>query len=144
MQKLRKQKYIDDTEFARFWVGNRMTFNPRGPRLLRSELRQKGVAQEVVDAVLEEQSASQAEAEERAEEIKAIWGDTSGDAPAPGTDLANALTLATKKMRTYSRLDPQTARRRLSGFLMRRGYSYDIVSAVLRQILSPEDEQMDD
>lgn len=133
LERLRGRGYVDDTEFARFWVGNRMTFSPRGPRLLRSELRQKGVPQEVVETILQEQTEAQKEAAQEAEDLASIWGET-GDEPAPGTDLANALSLAQKKMRTYDRLDPQTARRRLSAFLMRRGYNYDTVDGVMRRL----------
>jgi regulatory protein len=143
MERLRKQRYVDDAEFARFWVSNRMAFSPRGPRLLKSELRQKGVAPEVVDAVLAEQAEAQVEATQRAEEVTEIWGEEAGDEPAPGTDEANALALAQKKMRTYGRLDPQTARRRLFAFLMRRGYDYATTNAVLRRLLTPDDEQLE-
>jgi regulatory protein len=143
MERLTTQKYVDDTEFARFWVQNRQTFSPRGPRLLRSELRQKGVPPEVVDAVLAEQVEAQEEAEQRAEEMAAIWDDNTRDmdAPAPGSDLANALALAQKKWRTYGRLDPQTARRRLTGFLMRRGYDYGTVDSVVKRLLAAEDDE---
>ena len=144
MERLRTQKYVDDAEFARFWVSNRMTFSPRGPRLLKSELRQKGVPQEVVDAVLAEQAEAQVEATQRAEEIAEVWGEESGDEPAPGTDEANALALAQKKMRTYGRLDPQTARRRLFAFLMRRGYDYETTNAVLRRLLTPDEQSTAD
>jgi regulatory protein len=137
--RLRRQGYVDDMEFARFWVDNRMAFSPRGPRLLRSELRQKGVPQDVVDAVLEEQSEAQAAARQQAEEVAAVWGEVR-DEPAPGTDLANALALARKKWRSYANLDPQTARRRLSGFLMRRGYNYETVDGVIRRLLAAEED----
>ena len=62
------------------------------------------------------------------------------DEPAPGTDLANALALARKKWRTYSNLDPQTARRRLTGFLMRRGYDYETVDGVIRRLLLSDED----
>ena len=140
MDRLQKRGYVNDEEFARFWVGNRMSFNPRGARLLKSELRQKGVAPQVIDAVLAEQSEAQADAAQQAAEIAEAWGETARDEPAPGTDLANALALARKKWRTYGSLDPQTARRRLSGFLARRGYNYDIIDQVLRRLLSSDDE----
>jgi regulatory protein len=140
MERLRKQRYIDDAEFARFWVSNRMSFSPRGPRLLKSELRQKGVPQDVVDTVLAEQAEAQEEAEQRAEEVAEIWGRERGDEPAPGTDLANALALAEKKMRVYGRLDPQTARRRLFAFLMRRGYDYETVNSAVRRVITPASE----
>src|SRR3954447_931193 len=140
IDRLRKRGYLDDMEFARFWVGNRMSFSPRGPRLLRSELRQKGVSQQIVDAILAEQSEAQTEAAQEAEEVAAIWG-TSSDEPAPGTDLANALNLAQKKWRTYSSLDPQIARRRLTAFLARRGYNYDTIDSTLRRLLKPDEDE---
>ncbi len=65
MERLRKKGYVDDQAFARFWIGNRQTFSPRGPRLLRSELRQKGVPQDLVDAALSEYQEEQAEREEQ-------------------------------------------------------------------------------
>ncbi len=143
MDRLRRHKYVDDVEFARFWVSNRMAFSPRGPRLLRSELRQKGVSQDVVDAVLQEQVEAQEESEEKAAEVATIWGESAGDAPPAGSDLANALSLSQKKWRTYGRLDPQTARRRLTGFLMRRGYNYDTVDAVLRRLTSFDEDEVE-
>src|ERR1051325_7824175 len=112
LERLRKRGYVDDLEFARFWVGNRMAFSPRGPRLLRSELRQKGVSQEVVDEVLQEQAETKQEAELQAEEMAGILGESADDV-VPGTDLANALALARKKARSYRNLDPMTTKRRL-------------------------------
>ena len=143
MQRLRRRGYVDDREFARFWVNNRMSFSPRGPRLLRSELRQKGVPQEVVDEVLSEQAETQTALQEQAEEVAAEYGMTE-DEPAAGTDLANALALARKRMRTYGNLEPQVARRRLSGFLARRGYGYDVIDAVMRRVYAAEDEGIEE
>jgi regulatory protein len=139
MEKLRQRGYVDDREFARFWVNNRMSFSPRGPRLLRSELRQKGVSQEIVDEVLAEHTETQQESQQQAEEIAEIYGVTE-DEPAPGTDEATALALARKRVRLLDRLDPLTARRRLSGFLARRGYNYDTIDAVLKRVFAPEEE----
>ncbi len=139
MDKLRARNYIDDREFARFWVGNRMTFSPRGPRLLRSELRQKGVPADIVDEVLNEQAEDQKEIVQQAEEVNADY-DVTVDEPVPGTDLANALALSRKRMRVYGNLDPQAAKRRLSGFLARRGYGFDIIDQVWRRITAPDEE----
>lgn len=143
MERLRSQHYIDDREFARFWVGNRMTFNPRGPRLLRSELRQKGVPAEIVEEVLQEQVETQEELLQRAEELNS-GGGPGEDEPVPGTDLANALALARKRLRAYGNLEPQAARRRLSGFLARRGYGYDIIDAVWRRVSANDEEDEND
>ncbi|MEA2576190.1 MAG: regulatory protein [Chloroflexia bacterium] len=140
MERLRSQKYIDDHEFARFWVGNRMTFNPRGPRLLRSELRQKGVPAEIVEEVLKEQVATQEELVQQAEELK-VGQSANMDEPVPGTDLANALDLARKRLRAYGNLEPQVARRRLSSFLARRGYGFDVIDQVWRRVSATDEDE---
>lgn len=104
--------YIDDADFARYWVENREANRPRGKRLLEQELRHKGVDREVARTAI--------------------------DAAEPD-EFAAALELANAKMRSYSNLDPQVARRRLAGFLGRRGYGYDVIGPVLRRVFD-EDE----
>lgn len=145
MERLRKQGYVDDLAFARFWIGNRQTFSPRGPRLLRSELRQKGVPAHIVDAAMIEYQDEQAEREEQAAQVASDAG-ISDDEPPPGSDEASALALARKRMRLLSNLDPITAKRRLSSFLARRGYNYDVIGPILHRVLSGEDDsdELDD
>lgn len=143
MDRLRQHGYVDDREFARFWVNNRMSFSPRGPRLLRSELRQKGVPQEIVDEILSEHTEAQEESKQQAEEVAATYGITD-DEPAPGSDLATALALAQKRLRSYSNLEPPIMRRRLIGFLMRRGYNYDTVDAALRRLLAVDEDALEE
>lgn len=140
--RLSKHGYVDDREFARFWINNRQTFSPRGPRLLRSELRQKGVSSEIVEEILAEHREEQTERAEQAAEVAAIYN-IQEDEPAPGTDEATALALARKRFRLLSSLDPITQKRRLSGFLARRGYSYDTIDAVMKRVLAPEDVDSD-
>jgi regulatory protein len=144
MQRLRSRGYVDDREFARFWVSNRMAFSPRGPRLLRSELRHKGVPPEIVEEVLAEQAEAQDELERQAahgaEDTDTDVTDVT-DEPVRGTDLANALALARRRMHAYGGLDPHVARRRLSGFLARRGYDYETISDVLRRLFTSDDDE---
>jgi regulatory protein len=139
MSRLRGRGYVDDREFARFWIGNRQSFSPRGPHLLRSELRQKGVPGEVVEAAMAEYRDDQSL---RAEEAAAVATehDLSDDEPVPGSDEATALALARKRMRLLSGLDPQVARRRLYGFLARRGYGFDTIDTVVRRVLKGEED----
>lgn len=54
VQRLEKQGYLDDEAFAQFWVENRQQFRPRSRRALAHELRQKGVAPDVIDAAIED------------------------------------------------------------------------------------------
>jgi regulatory protein len=149
MERLVRAGYVDDKAFAQFWVTNRMAFSPRGPRLLKSELRQKGVAADIVDAMMAEHQEAQAELAEEAQlanqsQEDELFGDEVAaqvDEPVPGSDLANALALARKRSRSYSNLDPQVARRRLSAFLMRRGYDYSTIDGVMRRLWSEDEEE---
>ena len=113
IEKMRGWKYLDDRSFAEFWVENRVEHSPKGRRALASELRAKGVDREVVDTVLEETDLSE--------------------------DVA-ALELARKRLRSLSGLDEQTQKRRLGAYLGRRGYGWDVVGPVLRELFSGEDE----
>ncbi len=110
LPRLRDWHYVDDSDFARRWVENRDEHRPRGTRLLATELRQKGVDPEVI-----------------AEAIDGAGID----------EEAGALDLARKRSRQLSGLEPAVHDRRLSGFLARRGYGYDIIRRVL-EILADE------
>jgi len=101
--------YVDDEAFARFWVENREANRPRGRRLLEQELRDKGVDREIVRNVIDD-----ADIDER----------------------AAAAELAKVKLRSYSNLEPEVARRRLTGFLARKGYGFDIVKHALAEAMA--------
>ena len=59
VERLKQRGYLDDLEFARFWLENRSRFKPRAPRAIRYELWQKGVDAEVIEAVLAELDAAE-------------------------------------------------------------------------------------
>lgn len=117
IEKLEGWRYLDDAEFARYWVENREANRPRGKRLLEQELRSKGVDLEVIQSTIE---------------------------AGVGDEEADALALARSKMRSYANLEPPVARRRLASFLTRRGYGYDVTSRVLAQVLNADDGSAED
>src|SRR3972149_6940047 len=47
--KLKRLKYVDDAAFAEFWKDNRESISPRSQALTRLELRQKGIADDIID-----------------------------------------------------------------------------------------------
>ena len=51
LQKMKQLGYLNDEEFAQWWIEQRTTFRPAGTRLLAMELRQKGVSKEIVSHV---------------------------------------------------------------------------------------------
>lgn len=107
IEKMRGWKYLDDRTFAEFWVESRAEHSPRGKRALKSELRAKGVEREVVDIVIDD-----AEMDEQ----------------------GSALEIARKRLRSLSSYDEETQKRRLSAFLARRGYDWDVVRPVLAEL----------
>jgi regulatory protein len=96
---------VDDDAFARYWVENRESFRPRGRRSLRFELRRKGVPDAVVETATRE--IDEADSAYRAAQ-----------------DLAQRL----------SNLDSQTFRRRLAGFLQRRGFDHEVVKETVNRL----------
>jgi regulatory protein len=114
IEKMRDWRYLDDTAFAGFWIESRAAHSPRGKRALQAELRAKGVEREVVERVL---------------------GETEID------EQAAALEVARKRLRSLSSYDEETQRRRLSAFLARRGYGWDVVKPVLADLFGNTDAE---
>jgi regulatory protein len=104
--RLTRAGLLDDREFARYWVDNRARFNPRGLRGLRYELRQKGVSYSIIDDVL---------------------SDYDVQAAARKTVEAGA--------RRLSQETPEGFRRKLKGYMARRGFSYAIIKPLIEERL---------
>lgn len=109
---LRRQGWIDDARFAKAWVRDRLALRPRGMRRLRAELLAKGVSASVAD-----------------EAIAAL-------VPA-GSEDGLALEQARSWLRRMRGLEPEVARRRLTGRLARRGYAPETIVRTLRTLLPP-------
>ena len=104
--KLQRSQLVDDEQFAKRWVENRSEFRPRALRMLAYELRKKGVADATIDKTLDGTSS----------------------------DEVLALKAARKQARKYEQLEWPDFRRKMSGFLARRGFSYHIISLVMDQV----------
>lgn len=114
VSRLQEQGLLEDRAFARLWVENRRLSSPRGRQRLAAELRQKGLAAEVIADVLAE-AADEDEA-------------------------AQALELARGRARALSGLERPVFLRRLQGFLSRRGFSSELVLQVARQVWEEQQE----
>jgi regulatory protein len=100
---------IDDEAFARYWIENREQHRPRGAYALRHELGQKGIESRIVDKLVEQVDED-----------------------------ANAYLAATKRLSRWQRLDPSVRRRRMSDYLRRRGFSYDVVQRVWERLIAEQ------
>jgi regulatory protein len=104
--KLQRAGLVEDGKYAQLWVENRNSFHPRSQRLMRMELLHKGVANEDIE--------------------KALAGSAE--------DAELATQAAMQQIRKYSHLNWEDFRKKLSAFLLRRGFSYGTVAPVVRSV----------
>ena len=104
----RKRGLLDDAKFAKMWLESRMSLRPMGKIRLIQELKAKGVSDfDIEDAI---------------DNAKGLINENE-----------TAKALVAKRLRHLSGLDKITIRRRLAGFLGRRGFSYEAVAKALRE-----------
>jgi regulatory protein len=118
IDKLRAQRYVDDLDFAKYWVEQRSRFRPKGDRALVSELSNKGVSRETIDVAL-------------------------GEMPAESeTDRARR-AIARHLMRWES-LEAHERKRKIHAFLAQRGFGYDVIDEVIARPSAEADAESDD
>jgi regulatory protein len=91
-------KLLDDQAFAAYWVEQRETFKPRSRLGLRQELRQKGVPHQIIEDALEQVDEESA-----------------------------ARRVAEKQAWRWNQLSEDEYRVKLSRFLQRHGFPYDVI-----------------
>ncbi len=98
IEKLKSQELINDEKFIDWFVRNRTTLKPKGERMLRRELLQKGINAELIDNffsknIVDEESL--------------------------------ALQILEKRWPRYKNITPQKRFEKAVSFLLRRGFSFD-------------------
>lgn len=115
IRRLSELGYLDDLAFARYWVEQRRQFNPRGTHALRHELRQKGLEPTIIDQVLAQEE----------------------------DDVAAAEAAVRKQLPRWQHLDESARRRKVMGYLQRRGFDWATVQEVWARLgnepIPPED-----
>jgi len=102
--KLKRLDLIDDAKFAIWWVEQRNSFRPRGKRALEAELRQKGIEKDFIIKALDKV---------KIDEVKI------------------AKELLRKKKYRWEKLDKFEAKKKMTGFLARKGFGWNIIKKVI-------------
>lgn len=104
--------YINDTGFARNWIVSRLS-KPLGFKLIRIELKKKGISEEIVEGLFAEQK-------QIVDERALVEG------------------LAGKYFEKLSRTKelPEKIKAKLYGYLIRRGFSPEVISEAIQQIVN--------
>lgn len=108
LKKLKKLGFAGDIKFARFWVEQRLSFRPKPRIVLRQELRQKGVSEEIIKEVLSSFEVN---------------------------ELKQAKELIKKASRRWKGLSEVEFKNKATAFLLRRGYSLEVVKEALSSLL---------
>jgi len=109
IEKLKKDRFLNDEEFTRWWVEQRTLIKPRACRVIKFELKQKGIAKDLIDSLFENDE---------------------------GSDFIKALKLAEKKMVRLAKIeDKRKVYEKLGRFLASKGFNWDTIKEVIDQIL---------
>ena len=114
IKKLKEQRFLDDREFAKWWIEQRTLVKPMGKRLIKLELTKKGIDKELIDE---------------------IFNDTE---KIVHSELELARKLVQRKIEKFKNEDRQTVYRRLGGFLSRRGFNYDTIKKAIDEALKED------
>ncbi len=101
--------YLNDENFARFWIQAKLRLSPVGWPLLREQLRQKGITEQIAEKALSETAGQYDEYEA-------------------------ARRLAASRRKHCKGMEPMKLKRRLYGYLRRRGFSREAILQALNQM----------
>ncbi|MEK8130154.1 RecX family transcriptional regulator [Paenibacillus filicis] len=108
ISRLRNEGYLNDGLFAEMLAKQRSESQKKGRHWIKQELQQKGIPKDDILAALDQVDEK--------------------------TETEAAYQLASKRYRRAWEEDPLKARRKIAGFLQRRGYSSSVVSQVMARM----------
>ncbi len=108
INKLKQKQLLNDEQFAKAWVEARS--KKKGPRVLKQELFQKGIDREIIEEVMSNESLVD-------------------------SGIQTAEKLLEKKLRVWKSLPTIEFKKKTYEFLMRRGFSYEVVKDIIENIL---------
>jgi regulatory protein len=106
LEMLVEKGYVNDSQYAKNWVENRSVYKPRSKKLITWELKNKQLSEDIISEVTGEMM--------------------------PEEELA--MLAAEKYARRLSGYEKEVFFRRLTGYLIRRGFSYSIVNVTVQKI----------
>lgn len=113
MEKLVRAGVVNDFEFCKYWINYRLNYNPRSRKFMEMELKIKGVDEGTILRAFNEFSEFKEQ------------------------DLIREL--AEHKLRILRGItDKEVKKRRLYGYLVRRGFRYSQIRDVISQVMKDE------
>lgn len=114
IEKLRKENFLNDLEFAIAFVRDRVNRSSKGPKIVANELQEKGVDEESIQQALREYSDEQ--------------------------QFQNALHWAEKRSARRSKESHRRTLNKIRAQLLQKGFSQDVATRVMEHIDIPLDK----
>lgn len=111
IERLKQKRLIDDEVFARAWVEARQRSKQKGLIALKVELARKGIAREIAERVISDQSSAMSQEELAVQAIE-------------------------KKLKSFEKYDKLTLKKKALEFLMRKGYEYEDARSAVEKVLT--------
>ncbi|MEK7550675.1 MAG: RecX family transcriptional regulator [Patescibacteria group bacterium] len=108
LKRLKHLNLLNDLEFARWWIDQRLRFKKKSKRVIIQELKIKGISQNNIDDA---------------------FGETVID------EEKMARELLEKKAYKWKDLDPRLTRQKMSQYLAGKGFGWDIVAQVVKNMV---------
>lgn len=105
IDRLLEQKFLNDIEFAKSWIESRQKYKGKSKFILKRELQKKGIEEEIIEKLLNESE----------------------------DDFKVAKDLFERKKGRYEHLPKMGFKAKISQYLGRRGFSWDIIKEVLKE-----------
>lgn len=113
IKKLKDISLINDEAFAKWWLEQRQTFNPKGLIIIKQELKTKKIPSEIIEKVLEEKR-------EEKNEIDLIK------------------RIAEKKLPHYIRLPKKELYFKMGRYLSGKGFNWEDIKIVIDELINKE------
>lgn len=111
--KLKEKKFLNDQEFATWWIEQRQRFRQKSLRIIKLELRQKGISADILESVMNQE-----------EGVK--------------HDTENARQLVERQFGKYKHLEKRELYQKLGAFLARKGFDWDTIKESIDEVYKEE------
>lgn len=125
LTRLRDLGYADDAKFISWWVDQRGSHKPKGARLIAQELKAKGVSDDLVKSIVVK----------RRDQFFCDRNEIGTD-----DELALAKRALEKKIPQWRRLSKLDQKKKIYGFLGRRGFDGETIHRVIDGVFDDEVE----
>ncbi len=105
ISKLKEDNLLNDVEFATWWAEQRQEFRGKSKYVIKRELSEKGVERETIDTAVTNAK----------------------------DDYNTAKEFLQRKSRMFEKYSGDEYRKKVTGFLQRKGFSWDIIQKILKE-----------